>query len=279
MAAEPKRSEYMRIAVDGHDVFVATGGKVFDRAKPTIVFIHGAGCDRTAWVLPARWFAHHGWSVLAPDLPGHGLSSGPALTSIAALSAWITHLLDAAGVAKAVLVGHSMGGAIAIETAAHHGPRIVGLGLVGTAAAIPVSPALLETAQKSPETAYDMMTAWSLGAGAKRGGNPVPGMWMTGGVRRVFGTNPADSLGIDLAACTVWSTGAESAGRIACPTTVVTGAQDVMTAAKRGAELARLIPGARLVNLERTGHMIPLEAPDAFLDALIAAFEPIRAAA
>lgn len=269
----------MRLPVDGQDVFVATGGKPFDATKPAIVFLHGAGCDRTAWVLPARWFAHHGWSVLAPDLPGHGLTGGAALTSIADLAAWTTHLMDAAGVSSATLVGHSMGGAIAIETAAKHAARVAALGLVGTAAAIPVSPTLLETATKTPEAAYDMMTAWGLGAKAKRGGNPIPGLWMSGGVRRIFGANPAASLGVDLAACAAWTDGPAAAARITCPTTVITAAHDVMTPAKKGAELAKLIPGARLVALEGSGHMIPLEAPDAFLDALIASFAKPRAAA
>ena len=176
----------MRLTVDGHNVFASTGGRPFDATKPVIVFLHGAGCDRTGWVLPARWFAHHGWSVLAPDLPGHGLSKGAALTGITDMAMWLERLLDVAKIERTALVGHSMGGAIAIEAAAKLGQRITGLGLIGTAAAIPVGPALLEAAQMSPETAYDMMTTWALSARAKRGGNPVPGMWMSGGVRRIF---------------------------------------------------------------------------------------------
>lgn len=269
----------MHITVDGHDVFVATGGKPFSAGKPTIIFIHGAGCDRTGWVLPARWFAHHGWSVLAPDLPGHGLSKGSPLTKIADMARWIERLLDAVDAQKAALVGHSMGGAIAIEATAHLGSRTVALGLVGTAAAIPVGPPLLEAAQKNPDAAYDMMTAWGIGATAKRGGNPVPGLWLSGGVRRVFGVNAPGVLATDLTACAAWTTGPASAARISCPTTVITGALDMMTPAKKGAELAKLIPGARHTNLPGVGHMIMAEAPDAFLDTLRAGLTPVAHAA
>ncbi len=269
----------MYLTVDHHNVFAATGGKPFDPAKPTVMFIHGAGCDRTGWVLPARWFAHHGWSVLAPDLPSHGLSRGAALTSIADMATWVERLLAEAGVSKASLVGHSMGGAIAIETAARLGARVTGLGLIGTAATIPVGPALLEAALKNPNAAYDMMTGWSLSAGARRGGNPVPGLWMSGGVRRVFGASAAGVLATDLAACATWTTGAASAARLTCPAVVVTGSLDVMTPAKKGAELARLIPNARHTNLDGVGHMIMDEAPDAFLEALIAGLTPVATAA
>lgn len=269
----------MRLTIDGHDTFVATGGKPFDPAKRAIVFLHGAGCDRTGWVLPARWFAHHGWSVLAPDLPGHGLSRGPALTTIGDMTGWVEQLLDAVAAPKSALVGHSMGGAIAIEAAARLGARITGLGLVGTAASIPVGSALLEAARKTPETAYDMMTAWALGGPAKRGGNPVPGLWMTGGVRRTFGANASSVLATDLAACAAWTSGPAAAGHIACPAVVITGALDVMTPARKGEELTKLIPGARLTRLTAVGHMVPHEAPDALLDALIAGLGAVAAAA
>ena len=269
----------MRLTVDGHEVFTATGGKPFDAVKPTVVFIHGAGCDRTGWMLPARWFAHHGWSVLAPDLPGHGLSKGAPLTSIDAMVAWLGRLLDAARIERTALVGHSMGGAIAIEAAANFGTRITGLGLIGTAATIAVGPALLEAAQKSPDAAYDMMTAWALSTAAKRGGNPVPGLWMAGGVRRIFGGNAPGVLATDLTACAAWTSGPAAAARVACPAHIIVGALDVMTPAKTGEELARLIPGAQVTRLAGVGHMIPQEAPDPCLDALIAGLSQVKAAA
>jgi pimeloyl-ACP methyl ester carboxylesterase len=78
----------MRILVNGSDTFVATGGKDFDSSLPAIVFLHGAGMDHSVWALLARAFAHHGYAVLAPDLPGHGRSAGTPLTSVTRWDRW-----------------------------------------------------------------------------------------------------------------------------------------------------------------------------------------------
>src|SRR5678815_5164519 len=103
----------MKLSVDGHAVFATTGGTHFDPAKPAVIFLHGAGFDRTAWRLQTRWFAHHGRSVLAVDFPGHGRSDGPPLTSIATMADWTAALIAETGVKQAALVGHSMGALVA----------------------------------------------------------------------------------------------------------------------------------------------------------------------
>src|SRR5258707_5782287 len=124
----------MQLSVNGIDTFVATGGRPFDPALPSVVMLHGAGFDHTTWALHSRWFAHHGFSVLAPDLPGHGRSSGAPLSTIAAMADWTAVLIEAAGAAKARLVGHSMGSLIALETAARHPARTSPLSRIGHAA-------------------------------------------------------------------------------------------------------------------------------------------------
>src|SRR6185437_2233912 len=98
----------MNVSVNGVPAFVATGGVEFDPRLPSVVLIHGAGFDHSTWALHSRWFAHHGFSVLVPDLPGHGRSAGPALRSIADMADWTANLLDAAGATGAHLIGHSM---------------------------------------------------------------------------------------------------------------------------------------------------------------------------
>ena len=65
--------------------YVYTGGKAFDPALPCVVFIHGALNDHSVWTLLARHFAHHGRSVLAVDLPGHGRGAGPAWIALTGL--------------------------------------------------------------------------------------------------------------------------------------------------------------------------------------------------
>src|SRR3954468_6976912 len=128
----------MQLSVNGTDTFVATGGKEFDSSQPTLVFLHGAGFDHTTWALHSRWFAHHGYGVLAPDLPGHGRSSGAPLATIAEMADWTAALLEAAGAASAWLLGHSMGSLVALETAARHAAKVSALTLIGTAATMTV---------------------------------------------------------------------------------------------------------------------------------------------
>src|SRR3979490_2509282 len=171
----------MQLSVNGIDTFVATGGRDFDSSLPAIVLLHGAGFDHTAWALHSRWFAHHGFGVLAPDLPGHGRSSGVALSSIADMADWTAALLDAVGAAKARLVGHSMGSLIALETAARHPAKVSALGLIGTAATMTVGPDLLKAAEANDQTAVDMVSIWGLGFQAELGGSLAPGLWLHAG--------------------------------------------------------------------------------------------------
>ncbi len=259
----------MRFEIDGVGAYAATGGRPFDAAKPTVMFVHGAGMDHTVWQQPARWFAYHGWSVLAPDLPGHGRSGGEPLTSVAAMAAWVLQLRGRAGAGAAALVGHSMGGAIALEAAAADPARALGLVAMGTAAAIPVNPDLVAMAVERPAAAFDTMTLWGHGEGARFGACDAPGTWMLGATRALFGRNAAGVLATDLAACAAWNTGPAAAAKVTCPALVMTAQRDIMTPAKKGAALAGMIAGAKYLDIERVGHIMLAEAPDACLDALV----------
>ena len=83
-----------------YEVYAYTGGKAFDAAKPTLVFIHGVLNDHSVWILQTRYLAHHGFNVLAVDLPGHGRSGGDAPASVEEAAQFIETLLDAAGVKR-----------------------------------------------------------------------------------------------------------------------------------------------------------------------------------
>ena len=133
----------MWLSVRGQHAYAYTGGKTFDPSLPTVVFIHGAQHDHSVWILQSRYLAHHGYGVLALDLPGHVKSSGAPLASVEDMAAWVVALLDAAGVKTAILVGHSMGSLIAIETAGAFPERVSKVALVGTAVPMRVGPDLL----------------------------------------------------------------------------------------------------------------------------------------
>ena len=122
----------MRLTVHGQEAYAYTGGKPFNPALPCVVFIHGAVNDHSVWTLLARWFAHHGRSVLAVDLPGHKRSAGPALKTVEAMADWLLALLDAAGVQRAALAGHSMGSLVVLEAAAKAPDRVTHLAMLGT---------------------------------------------------------------------------------------------------------------------------------------------------
>jgi pimeloyl-ACP methyl ester carboxylesterase len=258
----------MEITVDGRRAFASTGGEPFDSAKPAVVLVHGAGMDHTVWSLQARYLAHHGHGVLAIDLPGHGRSAGPLLESIEAMAGWVGRLLDAAGLAKAALIGHSMGALVALEAAAQLPARISHLGLIGIASSMPVHPDLLAAAKANSSLASELVTSWGFGPSGHLGRNPSPGLWMMGGAVRLLEHAPAGVLANDLAACAVYQDAAAAAAKIACPTLLLLGADDRMTPAKKGRELASSIENAEVRVLPAVGHMVMAEAPDETIDAL-----------
>lgn len=258
----------MKLTVGGNSIFGATGGKDFDPSLPAVVFVHGAGMDRTVWSLQSRYFAHHGYSVLAVDLPGHGLSQGTALSSIEAIADWLQELLDAAGVETAAVVGHSMGAISALEFAARHPGRARALALLGVAASMPVHPALLDAAEANDHLAVDLVTSWAHGDTGHVGGNTTPGLWMMGGGARLLERAAPGVLHNDLSACSAYTGGEAAADKVTCNTLLVLGQVDKMTPFKAGSALASKIAGARIAKIEGSGHMMMLEKPDDTLAAL-----------
>src|SRR6202045_3113871 len=259
----------MQLKVKGIDTFVATGGCEFDKSQRAVVLLHGAGFDHSIWALHSRWFAHHGYGVLAPDLPGHGRSSGAPLPTIADMADWTAALLDAAGAATARLVGHSMGSLIALETAARHPAKVAALSLIGTAATMTVGPDLLKAAEANDHSAVDMVSIWGLGFQAELGGSLAPGLWMHSGAQRVLEQCRAGVLFNDLSACNAYQNALAAAAQITVPTTFVLGERDMMTPAKAGKALAAALPNSRTVVLAGAGHMIMAERPDELLAALL----------
>lgn len=258
----------MQLSINRRDTFVATGGREFDTSQPTVVLLHGAGFDHSIWALHSRWFAHHGFGVLAPDLPGHGRSSGAPLSTIADMADWTAALLDAAHAAKAKLVGHSMGSLIALETAARHPAKVSALGLIGPAATMTVAPDLLKAAEANDRSAIDMVSIWGLGFQAELGGSLAPGLWMHSGAQRVLEQCRPGVLFNDLSACNAYQGALAAAAQIAVPATLVLGERDMMTPARTGKTLAAALPNSRTVVLRGAGHMMMVERPDELLAAL-----------
>lgn len=258
----------MELQVADQTVYAYTGNRPFRDHQPVLVFLHGAGMDHSVWLLQSRYFAHHGYSVLAVDLPGHGRSAGEALESIPALADWTVALVDAAAVEQVALVGHSMGSLVALETAARHPTRVRALALLGTAVPMPVGPPLLAAAQRNDHAAIDMITLWGLGVRAHLGGNRVPGLWMMGGAERLLERAAPGVLYRDLQACNDYQQGLESAANVNCPVHLILGRDDRMTPVKAARELQARLTTVNTQVLTNCGHMMMVESPDETLDAL-----------
>jgi len=258
----------MRFNVDGRSVFATTGGTPFDPAKPAVIFLHGAGFDRTAWRLQTRFFAHHDRSVLAVDFPGHGWSDGPALASIAALADWTAKLIEAAGLKSAALVGHSMGALVALDTAARYPDKVRALGLCGVATEMPVHPEMLESAKADTLKVQELMTFWGMGNALHKGGMVSPGLWLRAESLAVLSGNKHGVIHTDLAACNAYKDAAARAPEVNCPTVLVLGDGDLMTPAAKAKPLAAAIAGSRTVVIPNCGHFMMVERPDETLEAL-----------
>jgi pimeloyl-ACP methyl ester carboxylesterase len=257
----------MHFIVEGYPAYAYTGGRAFDPALPAIVFIHGAAFDHSVWQWQSRYFAHHGFSVLAVDLPGHGRSPGAVRASIADWSRWVAGLVETAGLEKAALVGHSMGSLIALETALAHRDRVSKLVLVGTASPMPVGDAFLAAARDNSPAALDMEAVWGHSRLSQLSQSAVPGTTLLGASRRLNGRSKDGALAAALEACNRYRASSDALHALDIPTLVVAGKRDQMTPFKAGKSLAAEIPGARLVALD-AGHSMMSEAPRELLLAL-----------
>lgn len=265
----------MLLNVQGQDAYCYTGGKSFNAALPTLVFIHGAQNDHSVWILQTRYFAHHGFGVLAVDLPGHGRSAGAPLTSVEEMADWLLALLDAAGVEKAALIGHSMGSLVALETAYRAPARVTRLAMVGTAYPMKVSNVLLDAALNQEQQAIDMVNIWSHSTIAQKPSSPAPGFYVMGGAQRLMQhiarRNPAKVFHTDFSACNAYANGEAAAKSVTCPALLLLGARDMMTVPKAAATLAAAMPHCDTIRIDDCGHDLMAEQPDAVL-AVLASF-------
>ena len=228
-----------------------------------LVFLHGAGSTAAVWHRQLTHFAAR-HSPLAFDWPGHGRSSGTeALPSIPAYSEFTLALLDRLGVERAVLVGTSMGGVVALDVALRAPARVEALVATSTAAKVSLPAEMVETWRSVMNgRSAQPFTPFGYGEGAST--EILREGWelqvRTDPRVRYFDLVLAQK--IDLRA---------RLGEIRRPTLVVHGAQDPIIPASQGAALAEGIAAAQYVEIPRAGHFPYREAPEAF-DAAVDAF-------
>lgn len=220
--------------------------------RPPVLLIHGAGGNHLFW--PPQMRRLHNQRLFAVDLSGHGKSSGIGHQAIEDYAGDVLKLLKALRIRAAVLVGHSMGGAIALQVAIRHPRRILGLCLVGSGAKLRVSPALLRSTSEASMSAAAIELIISLSFASQT--NPRLKDLATA---RMGETRPSVLHG-DFLACDAFDvTGHLS--QIAAPTLVLCGAQDRMTPPAYSEFLREQIKDAELEIVPKAGHMVMLEQP------------------
>jgi pimeloyl-ACP methyl ester carboxylesterase len=219
-----------------------------------VVLIHGAAGRAEVWSPQLTGLADIA-RIIAVDLPGHGATAGEGCQAVEQYAAWVTALLDALGTERPLLVGHSMGGAIAQTLALGDPARFAGLVLVGTGARLRVLPRILQLFREgSLRVASDLVGSLSYSPSTPPGA-------VIEAERALHDTAAAVTLG-DFHACDKFDL-LGRLGDLRLPALVVVGRDDRLTPPKYAAYLARSIPAARLVEIDGAGHFPQLEQPAA----------------
>ncbi len=224
--------------------------------RKTLVFVHGSGGDHTAWVYQYSRLKDD-FNIAAMELPGHGSSGGKGEQDIGAYVEWVRAAFDAFGISKPVIIGHSLGAAIALAFAVKYGELLSGIVPFGGGAKMPVNPAILEGIRKDPE-AILAFTA-KIAVAKKNRERLAP----------ILAKRKADPevLYGDFLACDRLDI-SDRIGQIKVPTLIVCGTEDKMTPPANSEALRDMIPGARLALIPEAGHLVMMEDPEAFNEAL-----------
>ena len=225
-----------------------------DSARPPVILIHGAGGTHLNW--PPQVRRLEGQSILAVDLPGHGKSGGVGRQVIGEYAEDLVCFMDALKIRAAIMVGHSMGSAIALALAIEYPKRVLGLGILGGGARLQVSPELLQNAANP--AAFSSVVQWV--TENSYGPHADPRLKELG-ARHMAETRPPVLYG-DFLACDDFHA-LEALPRIKAPTLILVGEQDRMTPPRLSRVLNAGIPGSCLETLPDTGHMLMLEQPEA----------------
>jgi pimeloyl-ACP methyl ester carboxylesterase len=237
-------------------------GKSDSDMHKSLIFIHGSGGDHTAWLNQYAQLRDK-YNMAMIDLPGHGRSEGKGERHVKDYSVWITKLLDVLGLNRPILVGHSLGAAIALQFAADHPEKIVGIVCLGSGMKMPVNSFMLEFLRTNPPEMpaeiTELICKFSL---AKENRSRLSAV-----LQKSISQSKVDILYGDLSACNELDLTGD-AEKIKVPALIVCGTEDKMTPPDLSRALAEKIKGSSLKMVAGAGHMVMLEQPEEFEKAL-----------
>jgi len=214
----------------------------------TLIFLHGSGCTSIVWQQQLSAFKNS----IALDFPGH--PEGDALNSVNELAQWLLRYIDKNNLSDVVLIGHSLGSAIAMQAAILGCRELKGLVLIGAGARLKVIPQLLSGLSDLVEK--DGGVPDYLLASNQKIEEPLRTK-INEGIKR----NGAHVMLQDFTACDNFDVMEHLAG-IDIPVQVIVGDKDQMTPMKYATFLADQLPQASLDVIENSSHMVFAEKAD-----------------
>ena len=250
-----KGGEFMPIVrINGKQISYWTARKGLVEGKETILFIHGAGGGQYTWGYQKGFFEKE-FNPVIIELPGHGASGGEGEEEIERYAEQVYAFLKALGLRKVFLVGHSMGGAIVQTLALTHAEVIKGIILAGTGARLKVFPMIFDGIKNNFEESVRMINRYAFSP-------KVQADLLEKGISFMLQYRPEVLYG-DFLACDRFDVMSE-VEKISLPTLILCGEDDQLTPVKYSQLLNSRIKGSKIEVLPNAGHMVMMEAPEAF---------------
>ncbi len=219
---------------------------------PCLVFIHGAGGDKTQWYLQQHFFQKLGWKVLILSLPKHGLSNQINEVNISNYANAISNLIITLKLEQVTLIGHSMGGAIALQLALNDPNNLVSsLVLIGTGAKLNVAPLFFELLETDFIKFLDLMKEYGYNKETKED--------IKKKIEKIIKTCGPDVLLQDFKACSAFDI-RDELSNLKIPTLIICGENDIMTPTKYSTYLHEKISNSKLSLIPNAGHYVFLES-------------------
>ena len=243
----------MIITIHNKSVYTSDAGRGIESSKDTMVFLHGSGLSHIVWSLTEQFFSNKNYNVLSIDLPGHGNSEGPCLTSIEKIADWLEKVFEELKLKNIILVGHSQGCLEALEYSFRYKDRLKKIIFMGGSYQMPVNKDLIDLASNGDSDAVKLMMKWGY-EGSKKfiSGNPLEKIIQSP-------RDISEILAVDLIACNNYQNGFDAAKAINYPVMFIFGDLDKMANLESGKKFANLVKNSTTHIISGSGHMIMIE--------------------